>query len=298
MDCTASRTSAESSRGTIRIAGSSTTSAPSARSAAARPLAWARARVTTTRRAVQGAALQPGDRLAPRRHRAGEHDRRRADRRRGDRRGQLGERRGHGSLARHRPPLDSSRRLAAVAPRRDQALGHLGQPLDAHVEDERPGKPGERLPVERRVVLGGILVPGDEGDRRGVLAVGQRDAGVRRRGDPGGDARARPRTGFRPPPAPRPPRRRARRRTGRRPSGGPRCVPPGHARPSAARSRPAMSAAPPGRLPTSISSASGRAPSSAPGGIRRSWRITSALASSSSDRAVIRPGSPGPAPTR
>ena len=54
MDCTASRTSGESSRGTIRIAGSSTTSAPSARSAAARPLAWARARVTTTRRACRG----------------------------------------------------------------------------------------------------------------------------------------------------------------------------------------------------------------------------------------------------
>ena len=43
-----------SSRGSIRIAGSSTTSAPRSRRVAARPLAWARARVTTTRRPCSG----------------------------------------------------------------------------------------------------------------------------------------------------------------------------------------------------------------------------------------------------
>ena len=51
---TARRTSSLSIRGSIRIAGSSTTSAPRSRRVAARPLAWARARVTTTRRPCRG----------------------------------------------------------------------------------------------------------------------------------------------------------------------------------------------------------------------------------------------------
>ena len=56
--------------------------------------------------------------------------------------------------------------------------------------------------------------------------------------------------------------------------------------------------APPPCLPTNTISASARAPASAPSGISRSCRITSARAISSSARAVISPGSPGPAPTR
>src|SRR4051812_33211759 len=58
------------------------------------------------------------------------------------------------------------------------------------------------------------------------------------------------------------------------------------------------SAAAPGSLPTYRSSASGRARSSAPAGISRSYRMASADAISSSDRRVISPRSPGPAPTR
>ena len=50
-----------------------------------------------------------------------------------------------------------------------------------------PGKRGERLPVERGLRLLGVLVAGDEGDRRGVVAVGDRDPGVGGGGDPGGD---------------------------------------------------------------------------------------------------------------
>ena len=149
MDCTASRTSAESSRGTIRIAGSSTTSAPSARSVAARPLAWARARVTTTRRPWSGRrSSQP---IVSRRAATGPMSTIAGGSKacRGCRRGQLGERRGHGPLPRHRAALHGRRRLAGVAARRDQALGDLGQPLDAHVEDERARETGERLPVER-----------------------------------------------------------------------------------------------------------------------------------------------------
>ena len=49
------------------------------RSVAARPLAWARARVTTTRRPWRGRRSSQRDRLAPRRHRADQHDRGRAE---------------------------------------------------------------------------------------------------------------------------------------------------------------------------------------------------------------------------
>ena len=216
MDCTASRTSGESSRGTIRIAGSSITSAPRAPQRGGQAAGLGARPGDDDAPRVQGAPLEPGDRLAPRRHRADEHDRRRANRRLGDRCGQLGERGGHRSLARHRPPLDTSRRLAAVAPRRDQALGHLGQPLDPHVEDERAGEASERVPVERRVVLGGSSWPVTkataEASSRWVRGMPAYAGAATPAVTP-----ARPRTGFRRPPGPRPPRRRARRRTGRRP---------------------------------------------------------------------------------
>ena len=73
------RTSSLSIRGSIRIAGSSTTSAPRSRRVAARPLAWARARVTTTRRPCSGPALEPGELLAARGDRADDDQRRRLD---------------------------------------------------------------------------------------------------------------------------------------------------------------------------------------------------------------------------
>ena len=41
-----------------------------------------------------------------------------------------------------------------------------------------PGKRGERLPVERALVLRRVLVAGHEGHRRGRVAVGDGDAGV------------------------------------------------------------------------------------------------------------------------
>ncbi len=88
----------------------------------------------------------------------------------------------------HRAALDRRRRLVGVAAGLDQRRRVLGQPFDAHVEDEGAGEGGERLPVERRLGLLGILVAGDEGDRGGVVAVGDRDPGVGGRGDPGGDA--------------------------------------------------------------------------------------------------------------
>ena len=51
-----------------------------------------------------------------------------------------------------------------------------------------PGKAASGVPVERGLGLLRVLVAGDEGDRRGVVAVGDRDAGVGGRGDAGGDA--------------------------------------------------------------------------------------------------------------
>ena len=76
ISSTARRTSSLSIRGSIRIAGSSTTSAPSPRRVAARPLAWARARVTTTRRPWSGRRSSQAERLASRHHRADDDQRR------------------------------------------------------------------------------------------------------------------------------------------------------------------------------------------------------------------------------
>ena len=64
-----------------------------------------------------------------------------------------------------------------------------------------PGNAGERLPVERRLVLLGILVAGDEGDGGRVVAMGDRDPRVRGGGDarrdPGHDLEVDPRSGER-----------------------------------------------------------------------------------------------------
>ena len=146
-----------------------------------------------------------------------------------------------------------------------------------------PGKRGQRLPVERRLLLVGVLVAGDEGDRRGVVAVGDRDAGIGGRGDarrdPGHDLERDSGLDA----APRPPRRRGRRRTGRRPSAARRC-----ARPAARSTSSSLDLAPAGprrrRAPCRRRAARrpARAPPRAPAGISRSWRITSAAAISSS----------------
>ncbi len=137
--------------------------------------------------AVQRAPLEPGQRLAASDHRPDDDQRRRPDLLAVDGLGE-GLQCGHErALARHRAPLDRRRRLARVASRRDQRGGVLGQPPDAHVEDEGAGKGGERHPVESGLRLLGVLVAGYEGHRRGVVAVGHRDSRVGGGGDPGGD---------------------------------------------------------------------------------------------------------------
>ena len=212
---------------------------PEAAQLAARPLACARARVTTTirpcsgRRASQSSASRRARDLA-------DHDQRRrlhlgCLRRLRDSR----EVRGHRPLARHRPALHDSRRRLRRPAAVDQRPRDLRQPPDAHVEDQRPREARQRLPVQRRLALLRILVAGDEGDRRRVVAMGDRDArvGARR------DTRRHPGHGLeldrRRHAAPRPPRRRGRRRRGRRPSGAARCGPRGRRRSSARRSPPA-----------------------------------------------------------
>jgi hypothetical protein len=107
------RTSSLSIRGSIRIAGSSTTSAPSARRVAARPLAWARARVTTTRRPCSGRRSSQRA-LAPRDHRADDDQRRGADSLALDRLGERAQRR-------------ATVRWPAIVPRSIAAAGSPGR---------------------------------------------------------------------------------------------------------------------------------------------------------------------------
>ena len=215
----------------MRIAGASTTSAPSSRSRAASSLACARARVTATRHAGQRPRrAQPGQLGAQRGDVADDRDRRRAGspprrRRRRSSPACRAPSRWPGSVPRSTTAAGSS----AGRPAGDQLLGDPRQLPDAHVEDERAGERGERRPSRSRVSgFAGSSWPVTNATALAHAALRDRDAGVGRRGDAGGDARARPRTGCRRRAAPAPPRRRGRTRTGRRPSA---------ARPAARRAR-------------------------------------------------------------
>ena len=175
----ASRSSPSTGRGSIRIAGVSTTSAPSSRSRAGQAARLRAGARDGDHLAVERPPLEPRDRLAQLGDRADERDRRRPD--------LLGLR-----PARRCPPsvsttvrwpgmgaaLDHRGRLARVAPGRDQPLRDQRQVLDPHVEDERAGEARERVPVERGLRLLRVLVAGDERDRRRGVAVRDRDARV------------------------------------------------------------------------------------------------------------------------
>ncbi len=139
---------------TIRIAGASTTSAPSARSRAARPLACARARVTATLTPCSGRRSSQCEPLAQRRDRTEHRDRRRPDpprpRPRGDRRERRRRpRAGPGSV----PRWTTRRGLVRGAAAGDQPLRDRLELADAHVDDQRPGERRQRRPVERRLGL-------------------------------------------------------------------------------------------------------------------------------------------------
>ena len=123
--------------GSIRIDGVSTTSAPSAASRAASPLACARARVTATTLPCSGPLLDPGQGLAQAGGGADHGDRRRAQARVLHRGGDVGERAAHRPLAGQGAALDHGRGLVGRPPRRDQPLGDPRQVLHAHVEHQR-----------------------------------------------------------------------------------------------------------------------------------------------------------------
>ena len=169
---------------------------PSSRSRAARPLACARARVTATRAPVERPRLEPGELVAQRGDRADDGDRRRADRRvrRGVARRSSASVATHGALAGQRAALDDRRRLVGRAPAGDELRGDPRQrgarPCRRRACPGSAASAGQSSAVAR---LGRVLVAGDEGDGAGQVAVRDRDARVGGRGDPGGDARARPR---------------------------------------------------------------------------------------------------------
>ena len=117
--------------------------------------------------AVERAALEPGDgtrgarRPGPKSRIAGGTGRRPRLRRRSSAEGA-----DDGRWPGQRAALDSRPRAPpGRGPPAISALADLGRVPDAHVEDERAGKARQRLPVDRGLVLGRVLVAGDEGDR-------------------------------------------------------------------------------------------------------------------------------------
>ena len=96
---------------------------------------------------------------------------------------------GHQGLlgAARAPANERHGRVLAAAPGHEVARDH-GQVLHAHVEHQRAVALGVDLPVVAALLLGGVLVPGDEADARGVVAVGHRDARIGRGGHAGRDA--------------------------------------------------------------------------------------------------------------
>ena len=175
--------------GSIRIAGASTTVAPSSRSRCASALACARARVTAIVRPCSGrdssqaicsrsAATGPTSVIAGARMPS-------SAARSATSASVASSVRWPGSVPRSTTATGSSGGAAAL----DELLRDPRQRAHAHVEDERAREGGERGPVELGLRLGRVLVARDERDAAGDLALGDGDARVGGRGDAGGDAR-------------------------------------------------------------------------------------------------------------
>ena len=270
----------------MRIAGASTTARAERRAAAPRARWPAPARASPRRvrpasgpRARASASSSCSAATGPT-----TRDRRRADVRS---RGALGDRRracastcAGRAASRARRPRPAR---PAARPPATSCSAIRGSCAHAHVEDERPGE-ARRAPASRSAVSGlaGSSWPVTNATALAIAALGDRDPGVGRRRDAGGDARARPRTAM-PGRAQRlrllaaapedervaalePHDRRARRARARRAAASSRPGAPARRRRPCRRRRP--------RRPA-------RASASASGGIRRSWRMTSALAISS-----------------
>ena len=178
----AARSGTVKSIGSISMAGSSRTSAPSASSAHPQ-LAGLLARARDDDRpAEQRTRLEPGE--VERGDVAHDDRARRPHAGVGDGREGRPHRLliGPGAVA-HRGDR-RVRRAAAL----DQPAGDLADAPGAHEDHERAAGARERVPVDVGAVLGRVLVAGDHGEVRRHAAVGDRDAGVRRRPDGAGDA--------------------------------------------------------------------------------------------------------------
>jgi hypothetical protein len=69
-----------------------------------------------------------------------------------------------------------------------RGLGDGGEAFGAHEDHLGAMGPGDLVPVEGRIGFGGILMTGDHGERGGITAMGQGDAGGGGYGTEGGDA--------------------------------------------------------------------------------------------------------------
>ena len=100
--------------------------------------------------------------------------------------GQVVERADHDALLGARAVFDQCAGRGCGASVREQARAHALQPRDAHVERKRLLFARETGPVQ--AVVFGFRMGGHEAHRLRVIAMGQRNAGVSRAGQRGGDA--------------------------------------------------------------------------------------------------------------
>ena len=86
------------------------------------------------------------------------------------------------------PQRTSATGVSGAAPCCRKLLGDRADPLHAHEHDLRPRRRRELREIERALRLRRILVPGENGELRRVVAMRHRDARVSRRGDGRADA--------------------------------------------------------------------------------------------------------------
>ena len=106
--------------------------------------------------------------------------------------GRSGERRDRLLRARRGRIAKDRDRLLGRAPRSQQLGRDLGQAPEPHVEHDRLGTPGERLPVDRARRAAARVMARDEGDRLGAHPMGRGNAGVGGCPDAGRHARHDP----------------------------------------------------------------------------------------------------------
>ena len=137
--------------------------------------------------AKQGKFLLPCQLVVERHHFADNQQRRRADVVGLGRLCRGRQRRDNRSLCRQRGVLDQGDRCFARPAGGDESCGDGGQVAHAHVEHQRV-QTGKGVVVDGGCVLAGVLVAGDEGNRRGQAPVGQGYSRAGARGNRGCDA--------------------------------------------------------------------------------------------------------------